>query len=97
MRREEFEQALRHLAPHIPQFEFGAVIDHAEMSPVLSRSVAETALWLSMTSYIRHTFTDYDALLDDGYDVESARHFVLEAINDKLAEWGVERRVQDKE
>jgi hypothetical protein len=97
MRREDLAKALRHLAPLIPDFEFGAVVDHAVMSPTLSRSVPETALWLSMTAYIRHNFTDYDALLDDGYDVESARHFVLDAMNDKLAEWGVKRRVADTE
>ena len=33
------------------------------------------------------------AKLDDGYDVESARHFVLDASNEKLAEWGVTRRI----
>ncbi len=97
MRREELAQALRHLAPHIPPFEFGAVLDHAVMSPTLSRSVPETALWLSLTAYIRHNFTDYDDLLDEGYDVEAARHFVLAAMNDKLAEWGVKRRVAESE
>jgi hypothetical protein len=97
MRREDLGHALRHLAPHIPEFEFDAVIDHAMMSPALSRAAPETALWLSLTAYIRHTFTDYDALLDDNYDVESARHFVLDAMNDKLAAWGVKRRVSEKE
>lgn len=97
MRREDLSKALRYLAPQIPEFEFEAVIDHAMMSPTLSRAVPETALWLSMTAYIRHNFTDYDALLDDGYDVESARHFVLEGMNGKLAEWGVKRRISDKE
>lgn len=97
MRREELAKALRYLAPQIPDFEFDAVIDHAMMSPTLNRAVPETALWLSMTAYIRHNFTDYDTLLDDGYDVESARHFVLEGMNEKLAEWGVKRRISDKE
>lgn len=97
MRREDLATALRYLAPHIPEFEFGAVLDHAMMSPTLSRALPETALWLSMTAYIRHNFTDYDALLDEGYEVEAARHFVLDAMNDTLAEWGVKRRVLDKE
>ena len=91
--RAELRKALHHLAPTIPEFESGAVIDHAEMSPGLANATPETALWLSMTAYIRHVFTDYDALLDDGYDVESARHFVLDATNEKLAEWGVKRRI----
>jgi hypothetical protein len=95
--RAELERALRHLAPDIPEFEFGAVIDHAMLSPTLSRAVPETALWLSLTSYARHVFTEYDALLEEGYDVESGRHFVLEAINEKLNEWGVKRRVTNTE
>ena len=97
MRREELSKALRYLAPQIPDFEFDGVIDHAMMSQTLNRAVPETALWLSMAAYVRHNFTDYDALLDDGYDVESARHFVLDTMNEKLAEWGVKRRISDKE
>jgi hypothetical protein len=93
--RAELQKALRHIAPDIPEFEFGAVVDHAEMSPGLSTATPETALWLSMTAYIRHVFTDYDALLEDGYDVESARHFVLDPSNEKLAEWGVKRRISE--
>ncbi len=94
MRRETLEHALRHLAPHIPDHEFDAVIGHALISPGLRQGIPETALWLSMTAYIRHTFTDYDDLLADGYDVESARHFVADTMNAKLAEWGVRRRVE---
>lgn len=93
MGRGELERALRFLAPDIPEHEFGAVIDHVLDSPGLRGGAAETALWLAMTAYIRHRFTDYDDLLDDGYDIESARHFVLDATNEKLAEWGVKRRI----
>ena len=46
-----------------------------------------------MVSYIRHRLTEYDRLLDEGYDQESARFFVLEEINGVLAEWGSPRRV----
>jgi len=97
MRRDDLERALRHIAPQIPGHEFGAVIDHALGSPGLRGSVPETALWLSMTAYIRHVFTDYDDLLKDGYDVDSARHFVRDDMNAKLAEWGVRRRVGDRD
>ncbi len=96
-RREEFEAALRHLAPDIPAHEFDVVVDHAVTSPGLRALNPESALWLSMTAYIRHTFTDYDALLSDGYDRDSARHFVLDDINEILADWGVKRRVTDTE
>lgn len=95
MRREELERALRHIAPRIPDHEFASVVDHALTSTGLRGWGPETALWLSMTAYIRHVFTDYDFLLDDGYDVESARHFVLDEMNEKLAEWGVKRRIAE--
>jgi hypothetical protein len=93
--RREVEAALRHLAPRIPDFEFGAVADHAMISPGLSMATPEQAAWLSMTAYIRHALTEYDDLLDDGYDRESARHFVLDAINEHLQAWGVKRRLSE--
>lgn len=95
--RHEIQAALRHLAPRIPDFEFGAVVDHALMSSGLRHAVPENAAWLSMTAYIRHALTEYDSLLADGYDPESARHFVLDDINEVLAEWGVKRRVADED
>jgi hypothetical protein len=36
----------------------------------------EAAAWLSLVAYARHVFTDYDALLQEHYDQESARFFV---------------------
>lgn len=54
----------------------------------------ETAAWLSLIAYVRHVFTEYDALLAEGYGHESARFFVLDHTNAVLAEWGVRRRVQ---
>jgi hypothetical protein len=47
----------------------------------------ETAVWLAAVAHIRHRFTDYDSLLAEGYDRESARHFVIDDINAKLTEW----------
>ncbi|GIL41268.1 hypothetical protein TMPK1_35050 [Rhodospirillales bacterium TMPK1] len=53
----------------------------------------EAAAWLSAVAYARHSFTDYDQMLSDGYDQESARHFTLEALNDVLRGWGARRVV----
>ncbi len=50
-----------------------------------------------MVSYARHVFTDYDALLEEGYDQDSARHFVLDDLNAVLAEWGVRRRIGEED
>ncbi len=85
-KRSEIETALRRLAPRIPRHEFAAVVDHAVDSPGLTA-------WLSLVAYVRHTFTDYDELLREGYDQESARHFVAGEITAILNGWGVRRRL----
>jgi hypothetical protein len=92
-RRADIEAALRHLAPRLPEHEFGAIVDHAMDSPGLRAAAAGNAAWLSMVAYTRHVLTDYDDLLMHGYDADSARYFVAAQINAQLAEWGVSRTV----
>jgi hypothetical protein len=96
-RRAAIEAALRRLAPHIPHHESMAVVDHALDSAGLRTAAPETAAWLSLVAYARHVFTDYDQLLRQGYDAESARFFVTDAINETLEGWGVRRRVSSEE
>jgi hypothetical protein len=85
--------ALRRLAPRIPPHEFGAVVDHAVDSRGLKSGAPETAAWLSLVAYVRHAFTEYDELLDQGYDRDSARYFVVGEIEAVLGQWGVKRRL----
>jgi len=92
-KRSAIEAALRRLAPKIPSHEFGAVVDHAVDSRGLRTSTPETAAWLSLVAYVRHALTDYDDLLAQGYDPDSARFFVAEAIETVLGRWGVARRL----
>jgi len=94
-RRAALEAALRRLAPSIPPHEFGAVIDHALDSAGLQTAAPETAAWLALVAYVRHVFTDYDALLAQGYDRDSARHFVARDMEAALQEWGVRRKLGD--
>ncbi|GAA0600577.1 DUF2293 domain-containing protein [Paenochrobactrum glaciei] len=63
----------------------------AALSPHMRELTPPVAIWLATVAYIRHQYTDYDALRDEGYDKESARFFVLDAINDKLTEWRATR------
>lgn len=91
--RSAVASALSHIAPHLPAHEFAAVVDHAMDSPGLSVAAPENAAWLSLVAYARHTFTDYDALLAQGYDRDSARFFVAEELAALLAEWGVKRKL----
>jgi len=95
--RPTIEAALRRIAPKIPAHEFGAVIDHALDSKGLRTAAPEAAAWLSLVAYTRHVFTDYDELLTQGYDRDSARHFVMDDMAAKLTEWGVRRTLGEED
>jgi len=90
-RRQAIEFALRHLVPRVPAHEFGAIADHALDSDRLKSAAPEAAAWLSLVAYVRHVFTDYDALLTQGYDRDSARFFVADEMAAVLKEWGARR------
>lgn len=92
-RRSDIEAALERLAPAMPDHEFGVVVDRAIDSIGLATAAPETAAWLALVAYVRHVLTDYDDLLLDGYDQESARHFVLDDMSEVLKGWGVRRPV----
>ena len=94
--RSAIASALRHLAPHLPAHEFAAVVDHAMDSPGLRVASPENAAWLSLVAYARHTLTDYDTLLAQGYDRDSARHFVAEEMTEVLRGWGVRRELEEE-
>jgi hypothetical protein len=89
--RAEIGRALRVLAPKLPSHEFEAVLDHALSSRGLRVAAPETAAWLALVAYARHTFTDYDDLLQESYEQESARFFVADELAAVLRDWGVRR------
>lgn len=95
--RADIEVALRRLAPKIPAHEFGAVVDHALDSRGLSHAYPEAAAWLSLVAYVRHVLTEYDDLLNQGYDGASARFFVAAEIEVVLNKWGVRRRLTSRD
>jgi hypothetical protein len=97
MRRTLIEEALRRLAPKVPSHEFGAVVDHALGSRGLRNATPEIAAWLSLVAYVRHALTEYDDLLAQGYDQDSARYFVADEINEVLAAWGARRTLAEEE
>jgi hypothetical protein len=92
-RRADIEAALKHLAPQVPDFEAGAIVDHALDSPGLHSATPENAAWLAMTAFIRHRMTAYDDLLADDYDPDSARFFVADEMQEILESWGARRRL----
>ncbi len=87
-RRTRVAEALRRLAPRLPAFEAEATVDRALLSSGLRNAAPETAARLALLTYARHVFTEYDDLLADGYDRDSARHFVLDELNAVLTGWG---------
>jgi hypothetical protein len=97
MKRNVIEDALRRLAPKIPPHEFGAVVDHALDSRGLRNATPENAAWLSLVAYVRHALTDYDDLLAQGYDQDSARYFVADEIGAVLSSWGAKRTLGGEE
>ena len=52
------------------------------------------AVWLATIAHVRHAHTDYDKLLAEGYDRDSARFFVLDAINEVLTRWRATRLLE---
>jgi len=49
------------------------------------------AVWLAAIAHVRHAHTDYETLLAEGYDRDSARFFVIGQINDVLTRWRATR------
>lgn len=94
-RRARVAEALRRLAPRLPDFEADATVDRALLSPGLRNAAPETAARLALVTYARHVFTEYDDLLAEGYDRDSARHFVLDDLNAALAGWGAQPVPED--
>ena len=90
-RRQGIAKALTLLIPLVPYAD-AEVIRAAAGAVHMKTLPPSTAVWLATVAHIRHVHTEYDRLIDDeGYDRESARFFVIEAINDVLTSWRATR------
>ncbi|MFC6490544.1 DUF2293 domain-containing protein [Nitratireductor sp. GCM10026969] len=58
---------------------------------------ASVAVWLATITHVRHEYSEYDALLTEGYDREAARFFVLDQINAVLTGWRATRLLEPDE
>lgn len=92
-RHREIAKLLRALCPAMPLADFTPVVETAceRRFKTLPPSIA---LWQALGAHIRHRHTDYNELLDDGYDRDAARYFVVDAMNEILARWGCARRIE---
>jgi hypothetical protein len=93
-RQIAIRRALRALVPGIPLDEAQDILARATR-PAMKELPPATALWLALTSHIRHRHTAYDVLLAEGYDRDAARFFVAGPTDDVLTSWGCARSVSD--
>ena len=91
-RQRAIRKAIGALAPGITLYDAEEVNRRASAMRALPPSIDA---WLALTSHVRHRFTDYDALLAEGYDRDAARYFVLDDMDAALAAWGCRRSVRD--
>jgi hypothetical protein len=89
-RQRDIAKALTLLIPGAPFIDAEPIRERAAKRKYKALP-ASTAIWLAAVAHIRHVHTEYDALLDEGYELDAARHFVLEAINEILTEWRATR------
>lgn len=93
---KEVKRRLRELIPNATMEDFLAVEEKADAGH-LRHLPPSIRAWQAITTHIRHTHTDYDEMLNDGYDPDSARHFVFDDINEKLLEWGCMKALSEDE
>jgi hypothetical protein len=91
-RQQELRKALRALAPLVPFSESEPVLTRAAKLARANLSIS-ASVWLALVAHIRHRFTDYDALLGEGYDRDAARYFVVDATEEILQDWGCSSRI----
>ncbi len=85
-RRRALDKALSLLVPGAPFADMEAIRQAAAARHFRSLPPS-VAVWLAIVAHIRHRHTDYDLLLEQGYDRDSARHFSAEEINAVLTGW----------
>lgn len=94
--KTEISKSLNALIPHAPLADVITIKKIAHKRH-LRHLPSHIAAWLAVTTHIRHNLTDYDSMLDDGYDSDSARHFVLDNMNEILRVWGATRLLDPEE
>lgn len=89
-RRRAIDKAVTALLPMAPYADTEKIRDEAGAKQMKTLP-ASIAVWLATVAHIRHAHTDYEKLLAEGYDRDSARFFVVDQINDWLTRWRATR------
>jgi hypothetical protein len=89
-RQRAIAKALTVLLPLAPYIDAEKIRADA-YAPHMKTLPPSIAVWLAATAHIRHVHTEYEKLLGVGYDRDSARFFVIGAINEVLTRWRATR------
>lgn len=85
-RRKDIAQALTLLAPRVPFYDAEQVRE-AAAAPHMRALTAQNAVRLAALAYIRHSYTDYDKLRDEGLDKDSALYWINDQVTEILNQW----------
>ncbi|MBN9243292.1 MAG: DUF2293 domain-containing protein [Mesorhizobium sp.] len=89
-RRRALAKALTLLLPMAPYADIEKI--RADAGAVHMKALPPTvAAWLATVAHIRHVHTEYETLLEEGYDRDAARFFVIDRINAVLTAWRATR------
>lgn len=92
-RRRAVDKALTLLLPMAPYADMEKI--RADASAKHLRDLPPSiAVWLATIAHVRHEHSDYDRLLAEGYDRDSARFFVVGQINEWLTKWRATRLLE---
>ncbi|SDR35401.1 DUF2293 domain-containing protein [Pseudovibrio sp. Tun.PSC04-5.I4] len=86
-RQQGVTQALQAQVPFVP-YSDALEIRRKANQPHLRKLPGHIAVFLAVTSYVRHQYTDYDQLLDTGLDRDAARYCVAADMETVIADWG---------
>ncbi|MGX5800999.1 DUF2293 domain-containing protein [Bradyrhizobium sp. Arg314] len=93
-RRRALAKALTALLPLAPYADMEKI--RADAGSVHMKSLPPTiAVWLATIAHVRHVHTDYEKLLAEGYDRDSARFFVIGRTNEVLTRWRATRLLEE--
>lgn len=93
-RRRAIAKALTALLPLAPYADMEAI--RADAGAVHMKTLPPAiAVWLATIAHVRHAHTDYEKLLAEGYDRDSARFFVIGQTNGVLTRWRATRLLEE--
>ena len=93
-RRRAIAKALTALLPLAPYADMERI--RTDAGAVHMKALPPTiAVWLATIAHVRHVHTDYEKLLAEGYDRDSARFFVIEKTNEVLTRWRATRLLEE--